>query len=221
MRRLETSPQLLHLVLGLTATGFLCPSLAQAHDSSAESEVSNNTSPADNNSPESDSRATRGDRAPPLPIGLWGRPVKRGGFHFQAGFGVGGGPDTLGIFHTMEIGYSWREGTIGMLHTFIQNKGVFGYDTQGPDLIGGWMIEYKRPILYPDLVAKVALGLGGTHDQSDGIKAHAGFGASYGIDLHFPVTPRFGPTLTLAAMHVTAEGQHHFGAGLALGITVF
>jgi hypothetical protein len=121
----------------------------------------------------------------------------------------------------MEIGYSWREGTIGMLHTFIQNKGVFSYDQEGPDLIGGWMIEYKRPIFYPDLVAKVALGLGGTHDQSDGIKAHGGFGASYGVDLHFPVTRRFGPTLTLAAMNVTAEGQHYFGVGLALGITVF
>lgn len=155
-------------------------------------------------------------------IGLFGRPVRRGGFHLQIGFGVGGGPDTLGIFHTMELGYSFGKHTVGMLHTFIQNRNTFGTDLGGPDLIGGWMLEYKHTLFFPDLEWKVALGLGGTHDQGGGkIHANPGFGASYGIDLHFPVWPRFGPTLTLAGMNVTAENRHHFGAGLALGVTLF
>jgi hypothetical protein len=154
-------------------------------------------------------------------IGMWGRPIERGGFHFQIEFGIGGGPDTLGLFHGMELGYSWDQSTIGLLHTFIQNKGVLESDLGGPDLIGGWMLEYKHTLWVPDLEWKLAVGIGGTHDQSDGIEAHGGFGASYGIDWHYPVTRRFGPTLTLAAMHVTAEGQHHFGVGLGLGVTVF
>ncbi len=132
------------------------------------------------------------------------------------------GPDTLGIFHTMELGYSFGKHTVGMLHTFIQNRNTFGTDLGGPDLIGGWMLEYKHTLFFPDLEWKVALGLGGTHDQGGGkIHANPGFGASYGIDLHFPVWPRFGPTLTLAGMNVTAENRHHFGAGLALGVTLF
>ena len=28
-------------------------------------------------------------------------------------------------------------------------------------------------------------------------------------------------SLTVAAMHVTAQGQHHFGGGAALGVTLF
>lgn len=154
--------------------------------------------------------------------GLWGRPVRRGGFHFQAGFGAGGGADSAGIFHTMEIGYTIEKTTVGILHTFIQNRGQFGGTYGGPDLFGGWMLEVKHPLVFPDLVGKVALGLGGIHDQTGpGIQAHAGFGASYGVDLHFPIWERFGPTLTVAALHATALGEHYFGVGTALGVTLF
>ncbi len=154
-------------------------------------------------------------------VGLWGLPVERQGFHLQIGFGVGGGPDTSGLFHTMEVGYTFSGHTVALLHTFIQNKGILGTDENEPDLIGGWMVEYKYPLYYPDLVGKIAFGLGGTHEQEGGIKAYPGFGVSYGVDLHLPLHPRVGPTLTLAGMNVTARGQHHFGAGLAAGFTVF
>lgn len=122
----------------------------------------------------------------------------------------------------MEIGYTFERTTVAMLHTFIQNRGVFGGTYGGPDLIGGWMLEVKYPLFFPDLVGKVALGLGGIHDQSvEPLKAYGGFGASYGVDLHFPIWQRFGPTLTIAALHATALGEHHFGAGTALGFTLF
>jgi hypothetical protein len=153
--------------------------------------------------------------------GIWGRPVRRGGFHFQIGFGIGGGPDTSGLFHTMELGWTFGDYTVALLHTFIQNKGILGTNPNEPDLIGGWMAEFKMPIVYRDLDFKVAAGLGGTHDQSNGITVHAGPGFSYGVDLHFPIWERFGPTLTLAGMNVWAQGQHHFGAGAALGVTLF
>ncbi len=152
---------------------------------------------------------------------VWGRPVTRDGVHFQVGFGPGLGPDTSGLFHTMELGYSFSGHTVALLHTFIQNKGIWGTDPSEPDLIGGWLLEYKHALYFEDLVGKFALGLGGTHEQEGGIKAYPGVGISYGVDFHFPLTSRFGPTLTLAAMNVTSRGRHHFGAGLSLGFTVF
>lgn len=159
---------------------------------------------------------------PVYPIGLWGRPVNRGGFHFQATFGVGGGPDTLGLFHAMEIGYSWDKHTVALLHTFIQNKDILGTDPTQPDLIGGWMLEYKRTLFFPDLEWKAAAGLGGTHDQSgESLKAIGGFGMAYGLDLHFPLFKGNGPTLSLQGMNIFSAGDHHFGAGLGLGYTWF
>ncbi|MCH2109102.1 MAG: hypothetical protein MK135_07220 [Polyangiaceae bacterium] len=190
---------------------------------SAGSEESPGDSSPDESTAEVDAKAQQEATLPPgTRLGLWGRPVKRQGFHFQLGFGVGGGPDTVGLFHEMELGWTTRGYTFGMVHTFIQNKGFFGTEKGGPDLIGGWMFQFKMPIYWPDLVVKVALGLGGTHEQADGkIIAHPGFGASYGVDFHFPIWPRFGPTLSLVFLNVTAEGQHHFGASGGLAITLF
>lgn len=153
---------------------------------------------------------------------LFGREIVRKGFHFQISFGIGGGPDTLGLFHAMEIGGTLGNGlTIALLHTFIQNKGIFEAVQGGPDLIGGWMITASYPIVYPEIVAKVAAGLGGIHDQSDGIKAYSGPGFAYGIDFHVPTWKNQGATVSLEGMNVWALGEHHFGAGLALGYTAF
>lgn len=153
---------------------------------------------------------------------LLGREMVLRGFHFQVSFGIGGGPDTVGLFHSMEIGGTLGNGlTIAMLHTFIQNKGMFGTTKGGPDLIGGWMLEAKYPIVYPEIVAKVAFGLGGIHDQSDGIKAHGGPGFAYGIDFSVPTFKDQGVTLTFQGMNVWGLGQHHFGAAAAIGYTAF
>jgi len=153
--------------------------------------------------------------------GLFGRPVIRDAFHFQVAFGLGGGPDTAGVFHAMEVGGTFKNGwTLALLHTFIQNKDVFA-PNDGPDLIGGWMAELKVPLLWPELVAKVATGLGGTHDQSDGIKAFVGWGAAYGLDLHLPLFARSGLTLVTTGFNILVQGQHHFGAAAGLGYTFF
>lgn len=123
----------------------------------------------------------------------------------------------------MEIGWTLPNGwTLAMLHTFIQNKGFFGGPEDGPDLIGGWMLQLKVPVVVPELVLKFAAGLGGTHDQSDGIKAHAGPGLSAGLDFHVPLGWRgHGVTLGITAIRVWAQGTAHTGAGIQLGYTLF
>ncbi len=153
---------------------------------------------------------------------LFGRPVTRTGVHFEFGLGVGVGTQGIfGLHHTMELGGTLKSGvTIALLHTFIQNRGI-GPVSNGPDLIGAWMGEVKVPIFVPEIVAKLAFGLGGEHDQSDGIRLIPGIGWAYGIDFHFPVGPRHGPTLGLTVLHTLAEGRHSVGFGVALGWTLF
>ena len=152
---------------------------------------------------------------------LLGEPVSRGGFHFQLSFGWGGGPDSTGLFHAMELGYTMDNGwTIAYLHTFIQNKG-FASQLGGPDLFGGHLLELKVPVFGPEMVLKVAVGPGGTHDQSDGIKGHIGLGWAYGLDFHLPIFESSGITLGLTVLHATAQGRHHWGAALGVGYTVF
>ncbi|MCH2108596.1 MAG: hypothetical protein MK135_04670 [Polyangiaceae bacterium] len=163
---------------------------------------------------------------------IFHRPIRRQGFHFHASLGTGGGPDTVGLYHAMEIGGSWRGYTFALLHTFLQNKGFYGTEKGGPDEIGGFMLQIQGPIYFDDLVWKFAAGVGGEIDQTDGaFDAIAGFGMHGGVDLHFPIWPRFGPTLSLGLLQVFpkkvgANGKirnapYHFAAGVALGVTVF
>jgi len=147
--------------------------------------------------------------------------VFRGGFHFSITFGIGGGPDSVGLSHTMEIGGTLPNGiTIAMLHTFVQNKGIWG-DKGGPDLIGGWMLEGKIPLGRPEFVGKFAMGLGGLHDQSDGIRAIPGFGFAYGVDFHLPVTKRTGPTLAFTGLTTFVQGKTYATWSAGLGYTIF
>jgi hypothetical protein len=122
----------------------------------------------------------------------------------------------------MEIGGSYHGYSLSLLHTFLQNKGIFGTTWGGPDEIGGFMIQVAGPLYFDDLVWKFASGVGGTVDQPEGeFNPNPGFGIHYGVDLHFPIFKRFGPTLSLDAMNVFTQGEAWFGAGLALGISVF
>lgn len=152
---------------------------------------------------------------------IFGRPLRFQGFHFHVSFGPGLGPDVSGLYHAMEMGYSFQGYSISLLHTFLQSKGVFWPEARGPDEIGGFMIQVRGPLYFEDLSWKFASGIGGTVDQSDGFHAQPGFGVHYGLDLHFPIWTRFGPTLSLDAMNVYSQGHHHFGAGLALGFSIF
>lgn len=160
-------------------------------------------------------------RPEPYPRTLLGREVIRTGFHFQFTIGFGGGPDTEGVFTGMEIGGTFRNGmTVAMLHTFIQNKKVFR-DKDGPDLIGGWLLEFKTPIVYPELVAKIAIGPGGKHIQGKPLKAVWGPTWAFGLDFHIPVTARSGPTLSFQGLHTFVDHKHHVGFSGAVGYTVF
>jgi hypothetical protein len=157
--------------------------------------------------------------AEPTPT-IFGRPMEVRGFHFQLGFGAGGGPDTLGVFHEMELGGTLRNGiTLGLIHAFIQSKGVSSVD--GPHLIGGWMFLMKMPVIWKELRYKLAFGPGGTHDQTDGIKPNWGVAWLYGLDLSYPAFRGSGPTLSLVALHAVAEGRHHVGVSLGFGYAFF
>jgi len=152
---------------------------------------------------------------------LFDHPVERDGFHFQVAFGLGGGPDNEGLFHAMEVGGTFDSGvTIGLLHTFVQNKGVIGPE-RGPDLLGGWMFEAKIPLFWPELELKAAAGLGGLHDQRDGIAFIPGFGWFYGVDFHLPFYETAGATLGLQVVHVMVESGHYFAGAFSVGYTWF
>jgi hypothetical protein len=153
---------------------------------------------------------------------LFGHVVHRDLFHFQLSFGVGGGPDSSGLFHAAEMGWTFGGGwTFGILHTFVQNKGIIGPDS-GPDLIGGWMLQVKFPVFFPEFEVKIAMGFGGLHDQSNGIVAIPGVGWSYGLDFHLPFFQHSGATIGLTCTHAFLDrGGQYFTAGLGLGYTFF
>lgn len=145
----------------------------------------------------------------------------RGGFHFQLQLGWGYGPTSGGLFHNMEIGGTLRKSktTIALDHTFIQSKG-FAMPAGGEHLVGGWMFMVKQPVWNNRLVAKGAAGLGGIHDQTDGIKATAGLGISYGLDYDLPLFQTSGITLSLQFLHAFIP-RHHFWGALGVGYTFF
>ena len=147
--------------------------------------------------------------------------IVREGAHFQIAFGWGIGPDSNGLFHNMEIGYTLPQGwTLAYNHVFIQNKG-FAQPEGGPDLVGGHLFVVKIP--WTEIwVLKFGAGPGGIHIQSGGIEADIGLGLTYGVDYRVPVTPYSGMTLGLTGIHAfLTEGRHHFGAGLSVGYTWF
>jgi hypothetical protein len=174
------------------------------------------------------SRSALGDEEPepeeildgPRPT-LTGLPVIRDAFHFQVAFGMGGGNDSHGLFHAMEIGGTFPNGmTLALLHTFIQNKGIFA-EHGGPDLYGGWIPTFKMPLYYDDLIGKVAVGPAGIHIQEDGIEVEGGVGWVYGLDFHVPFYRRSGLTFGAQMLHVHEHGKHHAGFSTSLGYTFF
>lgn len=158
---------------------------------------------------------TSQDVNPPWPV--------RGGLHFQALVGWGYGPTSGGLFHNMELGGTFRKSqvTVALQHTFIQSKG-FAMPSGGEHLVGGWMLMLKKPIWNNRLVAKGAAGLGGIHDQTNGIKATAGVGIAYGLDYDLPILQSFGVTISFQCLHAFIPGPiHHFWAALGAGFTFF
>lgn len=153
---------------------------------------------------------------------MFKRPVERDGFHFQIMFGVGVGPSIDGVHHAMEIGGTLPGSgvTLALLHTFVQNKDFIG-PNRGPDLMGGWMAEVKFPVWIPEIELKFALGLGGLHDQSNGIRVIPGVGWAYGVDFHFPFFRRSGATIGITMVHSWVALDHYFTASIGTGYTFF
>jgi hypothetical protein len=113
---------------------------------------------------------------------LFGTPVERDGLHAQLAVGVAGGLNNEGLFHTLELGFTFRNGlTLCALQTGVQNRGVLGPD-RGPDYLGGWLLELKVPVLVPELELKAAAGLGALLDEWKGLHVVTGFGWAYGLD---------------------------------------
>ncbi len=152
---------------------------------------------------------------------LFGGTVTRDGTHFQVAFGWGGGPDTEGLFHAMELGYTFESGwTLAYLHTFIQDEGV-GQLLGGPDQVGGHLLELKMPVHYQELVVKIAVGMGDIDDLAESAEGGPGMSWAYGVDLHFPTAERSGITVGLISIHSTNKGSQRWGVALGGGYTFF
>jgi hypothetical protein len=152
---------------------------------------------------------------------LFGTTVERDQLHAQVLVGVGGGPRNEGLFHALELGYTFSSGvTLGLLQTAVQNKGVLGPD-RGPDLLGGWLAEVKVPLFFPELEVKVAAGLGGLLDEARPAPLLiTGFGWAYGVDLHVPLFASSGATIGVTFLHALVPA-HYFTVGVGVGYTFF
>jgi hypothetical protein len=152
---------------------------------------------------------------------LFGTKIERDGLHLQLVLGLGGGPRNEGLFHALEVGVTLDNGvTLALLQTALQNKGVLGPD-RGADLIGGWMLELKVPVLFPELELKLAAGLGGVLDESrPALQFSPGFGWAYGVDFHLPLFASSGATVGLTFLHALVPA-HYFTVAVGVGYTFF
>ena len=156
------------------------------------------------------------DSAPPT---LFGGTVTRDGLHLQATFGWAVGADAQGLFHAMELGYTLDDGgTVTYLYTLLQSKG-FGPPGGGPDRLEGHLLALKLPLHFPELVAKVAVGVEVIHGP--GGHSEQGIGWLYGVDLHLPIGERSGFTVGVTANHATTKGYQHWSLAVAGGYTCF
>lgn len=152
---------------------------------------------------------------------LFDRKVERDGLHAQLVVGFGGWSNAEGLFHAAELGFTFANGvTLAVLQTAVQNKGIVGPE-RGADLIGGWLLEVKVPVLFPELELKVAAGVGGLLDESrPQLHLVPGFGWSYGVDFHLPLFASSGPTIGLTVLHALVP-QHYFTVSVGAGYTFF
>jgi hypothetical protein len=152
---------------------------------------------------------------------IFNKPIERDGFHAQLVLGFGGWTYAEGLFHAAELGVTFNNGlTLAVLQTGVQNKHIIGPE-RGPDLIGGWMLELKVPLFFPELELKAGAGLGVLFDESrPQLHVIPGFGWAYGIDFHLPIFTSSGPTLGLTVFHALVPA-HYFTIGLGAGYTFF
>jgi len=145
--------------------------------------------------------------------------LERDGLHFQVAFGWGGGPTSTGLLHNMELGHTFDDGwTMAYQHIFLMRLD----EPTGRDTYGGHLLMWKVPVVHDTVVAKMAFGIGENVDQRDGFDAKFGAGHTFGLDLHYPVWPTSGVTLSSMVFQIyTVDVGYQMAAGTALAYTWF
>lgn len=141
----------------------------------------------------------------------------------QVAFGIGGGPSSGGLLHSMELGYSFgqRGYTLAYNHVFLLSDG-FAPVAGGSDMFGGHLVIFKMPLVFDELVVKAAAGLGESVDLQGGFTPYFGVGWLYGLDFDIPLTRSSGLTVGVISFHaVTSDLGHQWATGSYLAYTWF
>jgi hypothetical protein len=145
--------------------------------------------------------------------------LERDGLHAQIAFGWGGGPTGNGLLHNMELGHTYDNGwTLAYQHIFVMRFD----ESDGRDIYGGHLLLAKAPLLFDQVVVKMGFGFGENVDRRDGFDAKFGVGHTLGLDLHYPVWPTSGVTISAMMFQIyTVDVGYQVAAGGALAYTWF
>lgn len=151
---------------------------------------------------------------------IFGRPIDRGGFHFQFLLGAGAGTRASGVLSVLELGYTIRKHdlTVMFWHPMIEND-----SHQEPTIASRYqpvVIGLKKTCFFSDMTCKVGAGGSGSHEPNFS-NASIGFGAAWGADLHFPLAAGHGFTLGLTVHHVILANRSHHAISLGAGYEFF
>lgn len=151
---------------------------------------------------------------------VFGKPIDRGGFHFQFALGAGAGTRASGVFSNVELGYTFRgpDLTVMFWHPMIEND-----SHQEPTIASRYqpvVIGLKKTCFYEDVTCKIGLGGSGSHEPNFS-NASIGFGAAWGFDLHLPSFTGHGFTLGFTVHHVILANRSHHAISLGAGYEIF
>jgi hypothetical protein len=151
---------------------------------------------------------------------IFGRPIDRGGLHFQFLLGAGAGTRASGVLSVLELGYTIRKHdlTVMFWHPMIEND-----SHQEPTIASRYqpvVIGLKKTCFFTDMTCKIGAGGSGSHEPNFS-NASIGFGAAWGADLHFPLAAGHGFTLGFTVHHVILANRSHHAISLGAGYEIF